>query len=146
MLIKENSFVQFKFKSPLLFVTVKNNKEPTDEEWIFTKETMMSFYNACLHASVKMHLCFDVRLMGLLSISKSLDWARLFNQNKDKTKVCVLCTALVVDSDIVRTTINGYFTLYKPTRPVKFVKTMDEVHLFFKTIENIESKNNAITQ
>ena len=145
MLIKENTFVHFKFESPMLLVTVKNNKEPSDEEWTFTKETMMSFYNACLQASIKMHLCFDVRLMGLLSISKSMDWAKLFNQNKHKTQVCVLCTALVVNSDIVRTTINGYFMLYKPTRPVKFVKNIDEAQEFFKTIEAEECRNNAIT-
>ena len=39
----------------------------------------------------------------------------------------MICTALVTDSDVLRVTVNGFFTLYNPIRPLQFVKSVAEV-------------------
>ena len=43
VLIKQNDFIQYKFENKILLITILK-AQPTDEEWEFTKDTIMCFY------------------------------------------------------------------------------------------------------
>ena len=126
MLVHENDFVRFAFAPPLLHVTVRTNRAPTDDEWDFTKRTMVSFYTSAIQSGTRFAILFDLCQMGMLPLSRFIDWSQLFLAHRASTEKCVICTALVTDSDVLRVAVNGFFTLYNPVRPLQFVKSVAE--------------------
>jgi hypothetical protein len=126
MVVHENPFIRFELKGRILYVTVRHAVSPTDAEWAFAKHTMLLFYGAVQQSGQRIAIHFDLRRMGLLPPSRCTDWANLFIAQKEITRKHIVCTCLVTDSMLLRVAVNGFFKLYSPMRPVKFVETVAE--------------------
>lgn len=126
MLVHENAFVRFEFSAPHLRMVVQSGSAPSDEEWSFTKTTLQQFYDAAEKSQTRLALCFDLRRMGTLPVSRYIDWSRLFLDNRARTERCVHATAIVTDSPLVRGAVNSFFLLYTPVRPFRMVATVED--------------------
>lgn len=120
-LIKENDFVMFKFENKILLIKVKEKGVPTDEEWEFTKKIIIDFYNVAIEQNFKFSLVFDLENLGMMPVAKLKDWARLFKENKEKTRIVIHKTAMITANTLVRFTLNMFLGMYKTNRPSKIV-------------------------
>lgn len=125
MITQENDFVKFTFENSLLLVALKN-KTPSDAEWEFTKRVMLSYYEANISKNTKFSIICNMEEMSTLPLHRTLDWSKLFLNKIECTKKCILCTAFVTTSKVVRTTMDLFFRLYSPVRPTTFVGSHTE--------------------
>ena len=125
VLIKQNDFVQYKFENKILLIKILK-AQPTDEEWEFTKDTIMSFYDAALLKNYTISLVFDLKELGMLEIKKIKEWAELFKNNRHKTLKILKKSAMITDNTLFRITINMFLTMYKNTKPIKVVSSFEE--------------------
>lgn len=133
-IVRENPFVHFEYdhERRLLIGTVKPIL-PTDEEWIFAKTTIRSFYDSALKTNTVFGMVLDFRELQMLPLSRYDDWATFFNNMKPDTAKCVHKTAIVSDSMFIRTALNAFFTLYTAVRPTTFVSTPEEAATFARS-------------
>lgn len=133
-IVRENPFVRFEYdhERRLLIGTVKPIL-PTDDEWIFAKTTIRSFYDSALKTNTVFGMVLDFRELQMLPLSRYDDWATFFNNMKPDTAKCVHKTAIVSDSMFIRTALNAFFTLYTAVRPTTFVSTPEEAATFARS-------------
>ncbi len=128
----ENDFASFTFSSPILIITVKKNS-PTPEEWTWTKETMITYYQSLEISKTRISLIFDLKHLGLLDLGIYRDWANLFIEYKPYTKKYIYRTSLITDSAIIKTSLNLFFSIYTTVRPMKFLDSVEEAKQFVST-------------
>jgi len=124
-MIIENDFIEFNYDKFILTLTTKKNS-PSDEEWEFTKNTIMRFYDSALKKKTKFSLIFNIEKLNILDIKKLKDWANLFKKNKDKTNIVIHKSAMITNIIIVKYTLNLFLSIYKTERPSKIVSNMQE--------------------
>lgn len=135
VLINENNFAKFKFDKPNLIISVKKDG-PTDEEWNWTKETMISYYKSLKISNTKISIIFDLTNLGLLNLNIYQDWANLFLEYKSYTEKYIHRTSIISDSLVIRTSLNLFFQIYTTVRPMKFVNNFKEAETFVNTQDN----------
>lgn len=125
----ENDFAQFRFSQPLLTVTVKKGS-PTEEEWEWTKDTMVTFYKTIDSQKSRISIIFDLRNLGILEMGIFKDWADLFQEYKDYTKRCIHRTSILTDNVTIKIGLNVFFSIYTTVRPFKMSTTLEEAEIF----------------
>lgn len=126
---KENNFVIFEFRQPLLTITVKEGL-PTPEEWEETKTIIKSFYESAEIGNFRFSMVFDLRKLGMLPLSYFREWADLFLDYKEKTAKYIHRTSIIIDNMVLRTSINLFFKIYTTVRPMLFAETLQEANRF----------------
>ena len=129
VLSRGNDFALFSFSKPLLTITVKK-ATPTAEEWEWTKQTMITFYQTIDSQGFRMSIIFDLRCLGIMELGIFKDWAELFQEYREYTKRCVYRTSIITDNLTIKIGLNLFFSLYTTVRPMKFASTLEEATQF----------------
>jgi hypothetical protein len=132
VVIKKNDFVEYKFENYILNIKILK-PQPTDEEWEFTKKTIIGFYEAALQKQYRFSLIFDLNNLGILDTNKIKEWANLFIQNKENTKKVINKSTMITNNTLVRITLNLFLTMYQTSRPSKLVGTYQEALEFINS-------------
>lgn len=125
VVIKKNEFVEFKFQNYILSIKVLK-PQPNNDEWDFTKKTIISFYEAGLKGNYRFSLIFDLQNLGILETEKIKDWANLFISNRENTKKVIHKSTMITTNTLVRITLNVFLTMYQTSRPSKIVASYEE--------------------
>lgn len=135
ILICENDFAHFKYDhlQKILFITIKA-AIPSDKEWSEFKEILRNYYEVAIKSNQKFSMMIDLRNLTILPWDKYTDYTNFFNELRDKTKICIHATAIIVELAFVRATLNAFFLIYNAERPVSFVDSIDNGIEFFKSI------------
>ena len=134
VLIKQNDFIQYKFENKILLITILK-AQPTDEEWEFTKNTIMCFYDAALLKEYTISLIFDLKELGMLDVTKIKEWAELFKNNRHKTLKVLRSSAMITANTLFRITINMFLTMYRNSKPITIVSSYEEALEFINKNE-----------
>ena len=126
MLTQGNDFISFQFEKSTLNIVV-HSKQPTDEEWEETKSILLSYYKAHLKEHTRFAIVCNLQNMSLLSVERTTDWANFFMENTENTKKCIQYTIFITDSSIIRMSMNVFFSLYTPVRPLAFLNSYDDI-------------------
>jgi hypothetical protein len=127
--IHENPFCEFNFNNKILILTIKKDI-PNDIEWDWLKLTMNKFYENAEIDNIKFSIIFDIRLLGILPFKYYTEWANLFLQKKEQTQKYINKTSILVDSMLIKLSLNWFFSIYTTIRPMKFVDTIQDGILF----------------
>ena len=115
---------------PVLFVTVQRAAPLDDAEWEGTIRNMTAFYDSAEQGGYRFSLVLDFRQMGVLSPHYAQEWASLFLKRKEQTRKCVVATAIITSNLIVKTSLNLFFALYSPVRPMSMVDNVEAARAF----------------
>ena len=141
MIEQSNDFISFKYENKILYIKIKKSI-PTDDEWNFSKDTMINYYEILKMSNTKMSLIFDIRNLGILKKNKCKEWGQLLHERKDITKEKIHKTSVICNNMIIRNMVNMFFSIYKPVRPIKIFKNEETAINFINDnivkMENIE--------
>ena len=143
VLVHENKFVNYTFKKPILYVTIKK-LYPEEDEWNEAVKLMKSYYDSACIGDFRFSIIFDLRKIGLLEHKYYQEWANLFIEKKEMTEKYIIKTCIITSSTILRTSLNAFFTIYKTVRPFCFVGTLDEAETFINKPEEEDNNNESI--
>lgn len=115
---------------PVLFVTVQRAAPLNDAEWEGTIRNMTAFYDSAEQGGYRFSLVLDFRQMGVLSPHYAQELASLFLKRKEQTRKCVVATAIITSNLIVKTSLNLFFALYSPVRPMSMVDNVEAALAF----------------
>lgn len=135
MACQENDFVKYEFRNYLLTITIKKEFPESDEEWNHSMTLLQCYYEAAKQGNYKYSIIFDIRKLGLLNISYYWDCSKIFTENKEITENHIIKTGIITSNTIVKNSLNLFFTLCPPTRPLQFLTSSEEISDF--TILNI---------
>jgi hypothetical protein len=131
VVIKKNDFIEYKFQNYILTITVLK-PQPTNEEWEFTKSTIISFYEAALKGNYRFSLIFDLQNLGILDTVKIKEWANLFIQNRENSKKVINKSTMITNNTLVRITLNVFLSMYQTSRPSLIVASHKEAMEFLE--------------
>lgn len=126
MLVRENSYIRFEFEAPILNVIILRNSTPSDEDWSYALNTLLSFYAAAEQSRQRFAVKIDLCKMAMLPLKRWRELADTLYKVRDRTNKCVYGTSLVNEGSMVRVAINGLLTLYIPVRPMRFMSSHAE--------------------
>lgn len=129
MIEHDNNFVHCTYENQVLHITFKNEL-PTDDEWLWAKTTVRSYYTANIKQGTRFSIVCDMLQMPALPLHRIKDWVAFLNDNKKDTQLAVLCSVYVIHNTFVLTSIKLFFLMYKAERPIMCVKTVDEATQF----------------
>ena len=130
MVTQENSFVKYEFNNFKLIVTIKKPYPNNDEEWKHTLLLMKCFYEAAEKGDYKYSILFDIRKLGLINVSYFWDCSRIFTENKKSTEKHIIKTGIITNNNIIKNSLNLFFKLCPPTRPMQFLSENQEIESF----------------
>lgn len=81
-------------------------------------------------------MCFDLRhAKDIANLDLAKDFMAMHSELGEVYKRLLVCTVVVTSNDVLRIFINGVLTtLYKPSRPVRFVKTPEDARAFVSAV------------
>lgn len=135
ILICETNFAHFKYNhlQKILFITIKATL-PSDKDWSEFKDILRDYYDVAIKTNQKFSMMMDIRNLNTVPWEKYDDYKNFFNELREKTKICIHGTAIIVELLLVRSALNAFFVLYKAERPVSFVDSIDAGIDFLKNI------------
>ena len=131
MVIQENDFLKFEFENFILTVTIKKEYPIDNEEWQHSIMLLKCYYEAAQEGNYKYTILFDIRKLGSLNISYYWDCSKIFTDNKQITKKHIIKTGIITTNNLVKNSLNLFFTLCPPTRPLEFLTEDIEIEKFF---------------
>ena len=134
MITKENNFVLFEFNNPVLYIKIKPNINPIDEDWDFCKKIMKSFFESAVIANYKLSIIFDLSNLDKLPSDKYKEWSNLFTTNKELTNLVVHKTSIITKKIFIKTAINAYFKIYDSVKPYKVVNSNIDALKYVTTV------------
>ena len=108
MIEQSNDFISFKYDNKILYIKIKKSI-PTDDEWNYSKDTMINYYEILKMSNSKMSLIFDIQKLGILKKNKCKEWGQLLHERKDITKEKVYKTSVICNNMIIRNMVNMFF-------------------------------------
>ena len=131
-IVKKNDFVEFIYENNVLIMeTLKPT--PTDEEWKFTKETLLSFYTDAFEKKYKFSLIFNLKDFYMTDIKKIRDWGELFTNNRETNKQVLTKSVLITDNIFFRYVLNMVLSVYPTSKPIKIVASLEEAFEFINS-------------
>lgn len=145
MIEQYNDFISFKYDNSILYIKIKKSI-PTDDEWIFSKDTMINYYKILNMSKKKISLIFDIQNLGILKKKKCKEWGELLHERKHITKEKIYKTSVICSNIFIRNMVNMFFSIYEPVRPIKIFKNKETAVNFINDnivkMENIEKIEN----
>jgi hypothetical protein len=131
-IVKKNDFVEFIYENNVLIMeTLKPT--PTDEEWEFTKETLLSFYTDAFEKKYNFSLIFNLKDFYMTDIKKIRDWGELFTTNRETNKQVLTKSVLITDNIFFRYVLNMVLSVYPTSKPIKIVASLEEALEFINS-------------
>lgn len=112
-------FVQYNVERwPLVLCTVQG-VSPSEEVF----EAHLAVFSYLLSLSTPFSMIFDVRKIGLVPLARLGRQARFMTEEKPRIVRNIICTAIVLNSGVVRGLINALWKLKRPSRPNRSFST-----------------------
>jgi len=134
MITKQNNFILFEFNNPILYIKIKQNIIPSDDDWDFCKKIINSFFESALIANYKLSLIFDLSNLNKLPSDQYKELSNLFTSNKELTNLVVHKTSFITNKIFIKTAINAYFKIYDSIKPYKVVNSNIDALKYVNTV------------
>lgn len=101
-----------------------------------------AFCKRRLNDNKKFILCYDLRNSSIpLNMDRFKDLIAMKQSLSDIYQTSLICTILIVENEAIKVLLNTVFkTIYTPVRPVRLVKTAEDVKKFLTANLNNEVK------
>jgi len=131
----EDKYLDIKLDNNKLIYTIYNIDDlPTKEELIIIQDKLDTFLNTILESKKKFYQIFifnEVNIIGLCNFTDRLDMMRsFFEKHHVLFQSQLYCTILVLDSILIRTTMEVIFKISPPTKPIHFTKKREKIQKF----------------
>ena len=137
-ILLDNDFVCISLKNNIINIKIKN-KIPTEENLNSVKVTIQKFYDLVKEKNMKFFHVFnfsDIDITSIPAFISNKEFIKdFFGANYKLFQTNLYCSAIIIDNFIVRNGIKLIFTVYIPSKPIKFVSNEMKAHKFFDLIK-----------
>ncbi len=132
MIITQNDFLEIKSQdnNVLLFTTLKPSI--TEEEWLDCQRMVDLWYKHAKENDKQFGVLVNMSSITYFKKKFYVSWKEKYLLNKENTEKYVFGAAIKIENFIVRRFINAFFTIYKLSKPILIVKSLDEGYEFLK--------------
>ena len=132
MELTQNNFLKIELKENqvLLFTTLK--AEITETEWLECQQMVDQWYKYGKENNLQLGVLVNMASISFLKSKFYISWKDKYFKNKDNTEKYVYGATILIHNFLIRRFINGFFTVYRLSKPFKVVKTIEEGYDFLK--------------
>ena len=132
MELTQNDFLRIELQENevLLFTTLKS--EITEEEWLECQKMVDEWYQYGKENNLQLGILVNMSSIVFLKSKFYISWKDKYLKNKDNTEKYVYGATILINNFIIRRFINGFFTIYRLSKPFKVVKSIDEGYEFLE--------------
>lgn len=126
--------MEYRLSCPVVHITT--NKHAIGDEDIFD---LVHFLETCFRA--ERPICFLHDLRHLSAVSSRKQVSALFgyvSRNKKHMDAHLKCTAIVINSSLIRTLVNWLIMLFRPAQPTSLFADVDEATSFLRKHMSVE--------
>ena len=137
-----NNFIEYKISKRndiLIFLFDVKKEQPTAFEWTCAVEDFKKRMVEIETMDINFSFVFDVRLMGLLTITQIKEFSKLLQKNGTFLEKRLICSTVIADGSIIKNIFEIVKMFYKTVKPLKIVnnvadgdKYIEECKLKFK--------------
>ena len=120
-----NDFAALEYCPPVLTLRVIKSR-PTWDEYRELQDSVRVFYTKADAQNRRICLLFDLQELGVLIPAMVQEWIDLFDELKEKTRRIIVCSAMVIASQIIRTAIDRFMQGYDAVRPIYICASVEE--------------------
>lgn len=132
MILTQNDFLRIELQENevLLFTTLKS--EITEAEWLECQKMVDQWYQYGKENNLQLGVLVNMTSISFLKSKFYVSWKEKYLKNKENTEKYVYGATILIHNFLIRRFINGFFTLYRLSKPFKVVKTIEEGYDFLK--------------
>jgi hypothetical protein len=132
MELTQNDFLRIELQENevLLFTTLKS--EITETEWLECQKMVDQWYKYGKENILQLGILVNMTSIVFLKSKFYISWKDKYLKNKDNTEKYVYGATILINNFLIRRFINGFFTIYRLSKPFKVVKSMDEGYDFLE--------------
>ena len=132
MELTQNDFLRIELQENevLLFTTLKS--EITETEWLECQKMVDQWYQYGKENNLQLGILVNMTSIVFLKSKFYISWKDKYLKNKDNTEKYVYGATILINNFLIRRFINGFFTIYRLSKPFKVVKSMDEGYDFLE--------------
>lgn len=135
MNLLSNNFTNVEIENKVFKIEILKDY-PVDNEWEECKKVLISFYEALKKEKEEKNICyfFDIRKLGILNYKLVNEIVSVFKEYKPISDIHIKGTAIVVNNEIIKNTINFFIKILSTPRPIKFLSERKEAFEFINTL------------
>lgn len=128
----QNDFLRIELQENevLLFTTLKS--EITETEWLECQKMVDQWYQYGKEHNLQLGVLVNMTSISFLKSKFYISWKDKYLKNKENTEKYVYGATILINNFLIRRFINGFFTIYRLSKPFKIVKSMDEGYEFLE--------------
>ena len=132
MELTQNDFLRIELQENevLLFTTLKS--EITETEWLECQKMVDQWYQYGKEHNLQLGVLVNITSISFLKSKFYISWKDKYLKNKENTEKYVYGATILINNFLIRRFINGFFTIYRLSKPFKIVKSMDEGYEFLE--------------
>jgi hypothetical protein len=132
MELTQNDFLRIELQENevLLFTTLKS--EITETEWLECQKMVDQWYKYGKENNLQLGILVNMTSIVFLKSKFYISWKDKYLKNKDNTEKYVYGATILINNFLIRRFINGFFTIYRLSKPFKVVKSIDEGYEFLE--------------
>lgn len=132
MEVTQNDFLRIELQENevLLFTTLKS--EITETEWLECQKMVDVWYQYGKENNLQLGVLVNMTSISFLKSKFYISWKEKYLKNKENTEKYVYGATILIHNFLIRRFINGFFTVYRLSKPFKVVKTIEEGYDFLK--------------
>jgi len=132
MELTQNDFLRIELQENevLLFTTLKS--EITETEWLECQKMVDQWYKYGKENNLQLGILVNMTSIVFLKSKFYISWKDKYLKNKENTEKYVYGATILINNFLIRRFINGFFTIYRLSKPFKVVKSMDEGYDFLE--------------
>ena len=132
MELTQNDFLRIELQENevLLFTTLKS--EITETEWLECQKMVDQWYQYGKENNLQLGVLVNMTSIVFLKSKFYISWKDKYLKNKDNTEKYVYGASILIHNFLIRRFINGFFTIYRLSKPFKVVKSIDEGYEFLE--------------
>ena len=114
----------------LLFTTIKS--EITETEWLECQKMVDQWYQYGKENNLQLGILVNMTSIVFLKSKFYISWKDKYLKNKENTEKYVYGATILINNFLIRRFINGFFTIYRLSKPFKVVKSIEEGYEFLE--------------
>ena len=132
MELTQNDFLRIELQENevLLFTTLKS--EITETEWLECQKMVDQWYQFGKENNLQLGILVNMTSIVFLKSKFYISWKDKYLKNKENTEKYVYGATILINNFLIRRFINGFFTIYRLSKPFKVVKSIDEGYEFLE--------------
>ena len=132
MELTQNDFLRIELQENevLLFTTLKS--EITETEWLECQKMVDQWYQYGKENNLQLGILVNMTSIVFLKSKFYISWKDKYLKNKENTEKYVYGATILINNFLIRRFINGFFTIYRLSKPFKVVKSIEEGYEFLE--------------